>query len=282
MTAFLNSGLLTLIAVAVAFTGGIFLAVAISGVLSAFLTLGLLELFFRARMQRSALSRYFQGFTLGDDFYNFLRRRYGESDALSVYAGQIQELEPNRDILPALAKMDGRTFYQLHYRQLCGQLASVLANEGLRSGNRDFDAPLTDLLSFIAERRSKMRARARTAASPAGPGRESDSGNEDRYYLELAMRQVDVVQAELGSHINRTVYGWTTGLWTATYVTVFTISWVDFALPAMTSATLMALAALKIVVLIAFAFLAGLLLAIGTAVFGGVAFTWLDRVFAAK
>ena len=90
------------------------------------------------------------------------------------------------------------------------------------------------------------------------------------------------MQAELGGQINRTVYGWTTGAWALTYSTVFVLAWVNFAIPADVGALSVAAALTRIVVFIVVACFAGLLLAIGTAVFGGVAFTWLDRVFAAK
>jgi hypothetical protein len=266
-----SSGFLELIAVAVTATGGIFLAVVLSGLLSALLTLGALELFFRAIIQRSALNRYLKSVRLRDNpaFRDFLIRKNGPIVAVDAYIGQLVD---QSDLVPALAKIDGRTFYQLHYRQLCGQLASMIANEGLRLQHY---TPLSDVLGFIAE------SRGLTLVQPTLPSAE-DSDQKERYFLDLALRQVDVIQAELGSQINKSVYGWTFGVWILFYLIALVFSWVHFSAGTGGGLLSMGLAMMQNIVLVVIAIVAAVPLAFGTAVFSGVAFIWLDRMFAAK
>ncbi len=211
------------------------------------------------------------------DFALFISSRYHETSPVrnQAYVEYVEKLLNTGYFVPALANMEARTVYQLHYRQLCAQLASVLSNEGLRSEGNETYTPLTDVLGFIAESHGGSQSggilRRDTELSQMG----------DRYYLEIALRQIDVIQAELGSRINTIVYGYAASCWTIFYVLVL-VSAATFQAAQNQGVWSSVSSAIENIFTGVFAFIIALALAIGTAVFSGAAFTWLDRVFASK
>jgi hypothetical protein len=299
----LQSTILRFITVATTATGGIFLVVILSGVLSALLTLGALELFFRARIQRSVLLKYFARMDFGD-FARFVSRRYNiplspdvnraiaqptvqvqpGDPAIVVYSKSIANQFYARNFVSSLAQLDPNTFYQLHYRQLCGQLATVVTNEGLLFQTRRTFTPLSDVLAYISEKKAgTLNILTRTSESVEPSSDPNIISIEDRYYLEKALRQIDAIQAELGNRINNVVYGYAVALWALFYfIILFFGASANLRIPGQAGFWAVAGQVVEVVATMIFAFLVAMALAVGTAVFSSATFTWLDRVFASK
>ena len=309
MSSLLDNSLLNLITIAVLASGGTFFAVVLSGLLAALVMLGVFELFSRAKLQRSTLQKYSENFGgLGSDRLRVLAQARDDTTDDSRYTNllYLQEMQKKGELFPYLAKMEGKTFYQLHYRQLCGQLADVVSSESARLEMSAFGSPLLDTLVCIAEIRGDVRAEelepdSDQAGMVSGPA-SSHPDYANRYFTDLALRQIDVIQAELGSQISRTVFQRIMVVSTVLYLLTFistgalhsiqnpftnvlsvgnnvVLSYVQAGYSALIS-LISDLVAAIISVLIAG--ILALALGFATAAFGSVAFSWLDRSSTAK
>jgi hypothetical protein len=272
-----DSSFVDLVVVAAWITGGMFLAVILGGLLSAVVALGVLELFVRAQLQKRALESYFRDFSASnhEKFRQFVLQKYEPPTAgsrseweppaaIRDYLHTVGRIEAERRI-PALAQMDANNLYRLHYRQICGQLMSVLNNEAMQQGPVAI-TPLTDVLRFIASNRNPV-LRGRLIDRPE---------NAPRADLEVALREIDGIQAELGNRISRSIFPAVFVVWTTLYA---------FPLLAKVASTISAASWLLLAQSLGLALMAVFLaaiLALGTAVFAAVAFSWFDRILASK
>ncbi|WFU68645.1 hypothetical protein [Bradyrhizobium sp. CB2312] len=276
-----DSSLLKLIFFAVLVTGGIFLAVLLGGLLSALMTLGALELGYRAKIQKDALAEHFNILRSAsrDVIAEVLRIRHGrEAEHVADY---IQSLASSGVALaPVLAQMTGDSLYWLHYRQICGQFMAVVQNEAMsrealsEEDGRSFFTPLTDVLQLLPiARRPDVFFERQSFERPT----------DRRTGLDLALREIDGIQAKLGRSISDATFPVVLFAWSAVYVPTLVVS--AFNLPFFIYAGgffAIAWTLLQHVFVILLAAFVGGVFALGSAVFGSVAFTWLDRVFASK
>jgi hypothetical protein len=280
MNSLLDSSLISLLVVAVAATGGIFLAVVLGGVVSALITLGALELGYRAKIQRSVLERYFR---LGDEvpplaaanpLQVFLAARY-PVPAAPAYAELLVQLDLKHTLVPALAQMDADGLYRLHYRQICGQLMGVVNNEALKKeGQQTVVTPLTDVLAFLSSRRTAVLRVPALQGPATTPDKRSD--------LDLALREIDGIQATLGNGIGKATFPYMQLAWIAVYGVTLILAALSLPFSYTGSMGALSVTVVQHAFVVLGAALGGLVLAIGTAVFGAVAFTSLDRFLASK
>lgn len=301
----LDSSLISLILVAVVATGGIFLAVVLGGLLSGLMTLGALELHFRAKIQEVALKKYFRlsqfnaksvpqpaqdnaSLALAD----FLRGKYDKSlhGRIGDYSRQLSELEQKEKLVPTLAQMDAESLYRLHYRQICGQLATVVSNEAMqREQGKHLSAftPLTDVLVFLSLRRNPILSIQQHEPAPAGtpplPPERPAQPIEKRADLDLALREIDGIQATLGSSLSKETFPYVLTAWCIVYA--LALIGTAISLPFFTYSGSWFAASWTFVLHLLTIFAAaatGIVLALGSAVFGALTFTWFDRVLASK
>lgn len=244
MNAIAESSFLNLIAVAVLATGGLFLTVVLGGVLSAVLTLGALELHFRQSIQRRVLAEHFERLT---------------------------EASTDLDQVLRSARVDPEALYRLHYRQIAGHLATVVNSEAaamaepISLAGPDDPRPLTDLLSGR-----------RRAGSDLPPPRD------ERALIDLALREIDVIQARLGSSLTSATFPYVCIAWILVYVPALLIAALNLPFRFDGPPFQMFMVLMQFVTTIAVALLVALVLPIGSAVVGSVIFTWLDRILATK
>jgi hypothetical protein len=299
----LDSSLLTLIIVAVVATGGIFLAVVLGGLLSGLMTLGALELHFRARIQEVALKTYFRLSQFKTEpeppaqsapgkahaaplaLADFLRGKYDKSlhDRIGDYSKQLMDLAQKEELVPTLAQMDSESLYRLHYRQICGQLATVVGNEAMQQQGKHLPAftPLTDVLVFLSLRRNPILSILQR--DPAPPGAGSPPPAETRADLDLALREIDGIQATLGSSLNKETFPYVLMAWIILYA--LALVGTAISLPFFTYSGSWFAASWTFVLHLLTIFAAivtGIVLALGSAVFGALTFTWFDRALASK
>jgi hypothetical protein len=171
---------LTIIWVTGGATIAFFITVILSGVLSALVTLGVLEVFGRRTLQKNLMVRFL-------------------SDGGRSGFGSLET-----DTLAKLVGMTPDVLFSLQYRQLCGQIMAAINNEGAAATEMESPSstPLLDYLSGLYNR---------------GPvSRELPS----RAKLEQAVREVDHLQAFLGERISSTVYGIVLTIWFVIYTAV--------------------------------------------------------------
>jgi hypothetical protein len=303
----LDSSLLSLIIVAVVATGGIFLAVVLGGLLSGLMTLGALELHFRARIQEVALKKYFRlsqfkaepepaaqsaqgkpqsaSLALAD----FLRGKYDKSlhDRIGDYSKQLMDLAQKEDLVPTLAQMDSESLYRLHYRQICGQFATVVSNEVMQQEQGKHLSgftPLTDVLVFLSLRRNPILSiLQREPAPPGAAGVVPRPPVEKRADLDLALREIDGIQATLGSSLSKETFPYVLVAWCILYA--LALIGTAISLPFFTYSGSWFAASWTLVLHLLTIFAAavtGIVLALGSAVFGALTFTWFDRFLASK
>jgi hypothetical protein len=272
-----DSSLLKLIYFAVAVTGGIFLAVLLGGLLSALMTLGALELGYRAKIQKEALVEHFDvlaNLNRGT-MVEALRKRHGlGAEHIADYIGHLASSK--LELAPVLAQMSGDSLYRLHYRQICGQFMAVVQNEAIsrealsEEEGRNLFTPLTDVLQLLP-----------IARRPEREGFERPT--DRRSGLDLALREIDGIQARLGRSINNATFPFVLVAWSALYVPTLIISAYNLPLFTYTGGVFAIIWTLvQHVFVILIAALGGGVFALGSAVFGSVAFSWLDRIFASK
>jgi len=286
-----DSNLVNLIIVAVAATGGIFLAIVLGGLLSALIVLGALELYFRAKIHQSSLEQYFKILcNSSQDTYDkletFLIKKYPEHHDIAEYSKKLFNIFDRRDLVPMIAQMDAESLYRLHYRQICGQLTAVVNNEAVQRAANQALAPLTDVLTFLSSQRNRVLQTPFEVQSPKG-----EANDIARADLDLALREIDGIQAKLGNSISNATFPYVFLAWSMLYVP-FLISTAiylpflhtDHAPPVSDWAWLFipVLAFSKYALAMTLATLVGIVLSLGSAVFGGVAITWLDRILASK
>lgn len=272
-----DSSLLKLIYFAVAVTGGIFLAVLLGGLLSALMTLGALELGYRSKIQKEALVEHFAVLAKLDPriVTEVLGKRHGfEAEQVTDY---VQHLTSSGlELAPVLAQMSGDSLYRLHYRQICGQFMAVVQNEAMsREASPEDDGrspltPLTDVLQLLPIARRQQRLRV-------------ERSTDRRSGLDLALREIDGIQARLGTSISNATFPVILAAWSMLYVPTLILSAYNLAMFSYTGgffAITWTLVQHTFIILIAA--LIGCALALGSAVFGSVAFSWLDRISASK
>jgi hypothetical protein len=276
-----DSSLINLIIVAVATTGGIFLAVVLGGLLSALVTLGALEVGLRSIIQKNALANFFVMPDLESDLkrsplYAFLLKRYSSDELASKYAQLFLNLVKQDRLVPILAQMDAGSLYRLHYRQICGQLMGVVNNEAMQREREHPFTPLTDVLVFLSNRRNEI------LRGPFAGRVNIVQASDTRSDLDLALREIDGIQATLGNSISKATFPFVLGAWTVLYVPALIASVIYLPFSSSGAVIAVAVAVIQHLFVILVAALGARALSTGSAVFGAVAFTWLDRVLASK
>lgn len=303
----LESSPVSLLVVAVVASGGLFLVVTLGGLLSSLITLGALEISFRAKIQKSVLAKYFrlkQNKKADDNILSlsryeenlrsYLSHKYKnkpESD-VKKYINSLIKLESIGALVPTLAQMDPESLYRLHYRQICGQFQVVVNNEAMRRADASVYTPMIDILTFLSIQHNSVLQGNLVEIGEAHPGRKRRSDSDwMRYELDIAMREIDGIQAVLGSSLSKETFPYVLMAWSILYIPIFMMTALSYysvsfssLLFEFTFSSLLGIVwiSIKFIFVAFIAFLIGLSLALGSAVFGAVAFTWLDRILASK
>lgn len=252
----------------------IFVAVtiAVSGLVSALVALGLLEFRMRERLQFGVMREFF------DQHPTLERGGFGAS-------ARTYSVEPPMETMPEGGEMKVKAVAQalgvpvsslcrLYYRQICGQLLAAVNAEtaglpeaqssGTRSRRRK-----TPLLEIFLSLQIKDPARGAT-------------GYDRNALLHRSAQQIDALQMQLGETVTRAVMKAIFQTWLIVYLIIGGITAVSVAsdaqVPGLTlpGAALATFLSLFVIVLLASA------LAISAAACGLVAFGWLDRAVAEK
>jgi hypothetical protein len=271
-------GIIKLLAVVVVITGGIFVAVVLGGLLSALVTLGALELGLRARIHKNALVDYLERSRLPAEIRDFMTFRYKNRPGVEFahFTDLVRDHDAKGVLLPIAAQMEPNSFYRLYYQQICGQLVAVVNNEALLKTAGQVFAPLTDLLLCVASSRN-------TALRFNGLiSKEDEDERSARAELDLVLREIDNIQAELGSSISKATFPVTVAVWILIYGPILVMAAIY--LPFSYSGSVLGFTSTLVqhFLITAVALLGGIALSLGSAVFGSVAFSWLDRVLASK
>jgi hypothetical protein len=274
--------LLNLLSVAAGVAAAVFLAITLAGIISALVLLGMLEIWLRRRIQEKAVHRYFFALNKADEnprLSVYISKTYPQEDSqgeIYFLLKRFSELGPR--VISALAQMNSESFFQLHYRQICGQLLAVINNEamyasqiteGAPRASRLVTGPLTDLLLLLSVLRNPLSIEILPAAKDA------------RVALDRASREIDALQAYLGNAVNKVTFRFVAWTWAVLY-----------ALPLVGASTALIYQqypaglgwggglATSVGTLIAICLSAAL--ALGSAVSGAVVLALLDRLLASK
>jgi hypothetical protein len=277
----------------VAATGSATLAMTIilSGVLSGLVVFGVLELMFRESLQSRAIREHFPRYGRQDDFARFIEEKYetifrSSGKKLPVPREYLRWIE-HGDFLEIASNGDPEHFFRLNYRQICGQMQSVIVSEAehLSAGQV---TPMTDLLNFTGYTRKDRR----TEWAPIfrrEPSRFEEGVPEiervrvaARSYFEDASREIDKIQVLLATKLNDATFPFVFWIWFAIYALLIdgwfvTRAWFGFAGPL---DYLLAVVWYPLGLLLCTGVGAGV--ALGSAVVGAIAFTWFDRFLASK
>lgn len=217
---------------------GLFLTVMLTGILAGIVAFGILDLYQRGHVQRTATARFFA---------------YGPRRTQS-------------DFLPGVVGIDERYFWRLPYRQLCGQLAGHVSLELRNDESRGREASLTE---YLAEHYGRRREYLRQTSDDRRF--ETSSVRSANEAAQQALQTIDGLQVVLAEEVQQAaarLVAWFVYLTFAAICIPLAIfiapSWQAFSLNAAISSLL-----LSGMIAIALAFAATIV--------GSLIFKWVDR-----
>jgi hypothetical protein len=221
------------------------LCVVVAGLMSGFVALGFVQIYARERIQRRVLHSYFD---------------YVTPD------GQYPSAIVGASLAASLLQMPERVLCRLYYRQIAGQFLAAVNAEAAGGAKTETPGPVG---AFLLHYRRPAKGKV-----PQGNG-----GIED------AVRQIDVLQADLGDAVLRAVMKTMIIAWWVIYANLGMLAGFQI-LRELTGTNQIADGSSGFIGYLAGVFLTALLggavLALGSAAAGLVAFIWLDRTTAAQ
>lgn len=204
--------------------GGLFLAVTFSGLLAGIISYGVVESYLKGEVQRRAtvdliekplslalktpFGRADFETLFGPKSGKALPYRGGDRPPVLDYMKFLDGLSGDGSLIPTLLGLPGRSAYALHYRQLCGQIASSIQREAMmEAGEPGAVTPVTDVMAFVFVVRKSLPHRVGPGADEKDPLPPYELEIDGRSQGDRALAEVDLLQIRLSERVERLSFG---------------------------------------------------------------------------
>lgn len=253
---------------------GIFVTVMLSGILAGIIAFGLIDGVFRRTVQAEVVHRL-----LDRPVADFLQQ--GRSDWVVHFPQGRAIIEALRimskggALLPKLLQMDEERLFALPYRQLCGQIANVIASETTQPVDDPGGAyppyvPVPGRLTLAMAIADQM--------AKAGSDWEFPP-NENGFIRMRALAFLDTIQIALGTAVLQRARWIAAALVLLIVVAILAPNWQAMNMFADRTSALHDIGA---IIALFVAPVIGLLLANAAAIVAGLTFRWIDRIASAR